>query len=416
MLARSTRRRAPGLLWSVSLGVMCVLLAWAPATAQNPTPSFGGKPVSYWVKRLRQKNVEQVNEALKALASIGAPAVPELTAMLRDREYPMRLRAVAVFTQMGPAAAGAVPALIEALNDPASGVVEYKDGSMSFQVADPPAQALHLAIVLSLGVIGEPAIPALLDGLKHGSQLVRVGVAQALELQGKLPSEAALPLLAALKDPHPEVRASARRLLAKQGDAIVPSLVDALERGDDPRSRQGAAAVLGAIGSAGRAGIPALTRALADPDREVRGQAADTLGVIDPLPEPSKAALADALKDKEAQVRLAAAFAVARFGVKEAVPILVDALKDDSTEAAGLLREADRSTIGVQGARGVLSALGQAVDKEGAGRRLKAAQTLGAMGAIAEAAIPALARAADEDASLEVRQAATVALLYIRQR
>jgi HEAT repeat protein len=137
---------------------------------------------------------------------------------------------------------------------------------------------------------------------------------------------------------------------------------------DDYLERRKAALVLGVMGTKAKGAIPALTAALQD-EAEVRREAAFALSKIGPDAAPAIPAvieavakepgfredileryaeilvglgpdaipeLAKALKHKHFGTRFCAANALARFGrkAKEAIPALIEALKDPTTQAA----------------------------------------------------------------------------------
>src|SRR6266852_1124171 len=80
-----------------------------------------------------------------------------------------------------------------------------------------------------------------------------------------------------------------------------------------------------------RAAIAALIEALKDKDPTVRLGAASTLGVIQPQAQDAVPALVDTLTDTDNRVRNAAAGALCNLGeTKEAIGVLIEALKDDS--------------------------------------------------------------------------------------
>jgi HEAT repeat protein len=86
----------------------------------------------------------------------------------------------------------------------------------------------------------------------------------------------------ALKDPTPWVHVQAARRLAMIHPApveTIPTLIDMLGA-KDPESRRAAAAALGSFGSLAREAVPALNKALTDPDDSVSLIAADALKQI----------------------------------------------------------------------------------------------------------------------------------------
>jgi hypothetical protein len=132
-------------------------------------------------------------------------------------------------------------------------------------------------------------------------------------------------LVAALKDPDPDLRERAAEVLGKIGDSrAVEPLVLAL---GDPFSsvRERAADALGKIGT--RAVEP-LIAALKDADSNFRERAAGALGKIG---TPAVGGLIAALKDPESDVRGRAAKVLGKIGDSRAVEPLIAALGDPDT-------------------------------------------------------------------------------------
>jgi hypothetical protein len=128
----------------------------------------------------------------------GRDAIPVLTALLRDSATPrVRQNAACALGKIGPEAHEAVPALIEALEDP---YAEVRDASAcALGAIGPAAHRAVLALISSLrdqdaqvcrsaaaalGGIGPDAagaVPALVETLSDKNQLVRAAAAYALE-------------------------------------------------------------------------------------------------------------------------------------------------------------------------------------------------------------------------------------------
>ncbi|MGH2485076.1 MAG: HEAT repeat domain-containing protein, partial [Ktedonobacterales bacterium] len=152
--------------------------------------------------------------------------------------------------------------------------------------------------------------------------------------------ERALPaLLAALRDPHANVRAwSALALGRMGGDAAL----DALRRALDDSNAQVRAQAADALGLlADSSAFAALARALsADADPFVRARAIYALAALAALPGAATVnALLPALCDADSSVRCAAAYAIGCSGDQRVVGVLLGLLTDpaaDVREAAVL--------------------------------------------------------------------------------
>ncbi len=128
--------------------------------------------------------------------------------------------------------------------------------------------------------------------------------------------------------------------LVEVGQPAVPALLDMLREGQ-PRARKLAAFALGEITGTGEAVSAALTDAVRDPERQVRVNAVEALG-WKPATPGSVAALSQAVRDPEADVRFSAALALGQLGprAEAAVPALEDALHDDNRYVPGYAVEA----------------------------------------------------------------------------
>lgn len=90
-------------------------------------------------------------------------------------------------------------------------------------------------------------------------------------------------LVAALKDPEPEVRQNLAFALAKIGPPSIELLTLAL-KDTNPDRRAGAAYALGLIGASARVALPALLDLLNDTDSAVRRQASYAISRVIPAP------------------------------------------------------------------------------------------------------------------------------------
>jgi HEAT repeat protein len=295
---------------------------------------------------------------------------PRLRRALKDKERWVR---DAVVEALGVIGVPAVPALLETLKD--------RDGWVGQAAAE------------TLGQIGPPATPALIQALRDQDGGVREAAAEALGAIGD--PQATPALIQALRDQDGGVREAAAEALGQIGDPqATPALIQALR---DPvvGVRKAAAWALGQIGDP--QAVPALMEALQDED--VRRAAAWALGQIgDPQATP---ALIQALRDPVVGVRWAAAKALGQIGDPQATPALIQALRDEE----GLVCQAAAEALGQIGPPAV-PALIQALQDEKWEVRQAAAEALGQIG---PPAVPALIQAL-QDEKWEVRRAAAEAL------
>ena len=110
-------------------------------------------------------------------------------------------------------------------------------------------------------------------------------------------------------------------------DVLIEACGDA-----DPDVRFYAVLTLATMGEKAKPAVPALTKALRDPNVQGRSSAADALGRIGPGAEPAAEALGQALKDGSEEVRLAAVDALGKIGpsARGAVAALLKATPDDT--------------------------------------------------------------------------------------
>ncbi len=377
-----------------------------------------------------------------------APAsVPLLIARLKDPDVNVRRAAGESLSQFGPAAKDATPALLEALGDPdenyAGDAYVSAKAAWALEAIGPSAKSAMIdRLTTCLGdpdgrvsrraswalqMLGDKVSSPLFGLLAKPStpRSIKVGVLGVLtEVRGpgvveKFGEKArsgpdardAIPALRELaRDEDEKVRAEARRLLvavAPSGEAAAQSLLEAIRAGDVNEWKYDEA--LEALDAS--AGV-ALIEGLKDPDAEVRTAAAYALaGLADDLPRPddqlgdekpdpaqaearerglrlrSQAgrALVAALKDSDTEVRWAVAWGLYSLGGGEwAVPALIEMVKDRTTRMAPGARIRLASPIGGgNGNRSGGSGNGQML-------RVGAIQTLGGFGAAAVPAIPAL--------------------------
>jgi HEAT repeat protein len=106
------------------LGLLAVTLLGSPVAAQQKSktkePSFEGRPLSSWVKDLQAQAPQTRNAAAYAISGMGpdaASAVPALIEALDDLEPVVRFPVEVALREIGPAAKAALPKLKELLDD-----------------------------------------------------------------------------------------------------------------------------------------------------------------------------------------------------------------------------------------------------------------------------------------------------------
>jgi len=304
-------------------------------------------------------------EAATALGTFRDPrAVGPLVSLLRDADRAVRQAAVGALTAIGEAS---VPVLGLCLSDPQPGVQEAASSVLSL-IADErvlapliaslenpdwivrmhatkalgrvkDARAIEPLIPLlqdkvkavreeattALAEIGDPALPSLLEALKHSEWLVRLHAVEAL---GKSRSaEAVEPLLWVLFNDHDQaIREDTVRALGQLGDSRAMEFLVTVMK--EPGLRTLAVEALGKIGDC-RA-VPVLIAILEGSDR--------------PSDSRTVAGCGDTW-DEEMNTRGAAVRALGILGDEVAIPALVKALDQTTTRAdaaAALVRFGSR--------------------------------------------------------------------------
>ncbi len=168
-----------------------------------------------------------------------------------------------------------------------------------------------------------PELEALLAALTSADEQRAEAAVSPLVALGE---SALLPLLKMLDSADPDHRWWALRALATfDDDRARVALTRALQ---DPAPAVRQCAALGLRHRPSPQAIPALVAALADRDRLLARLAGDALGA---LGERALPALSEAARNEDPAVRIEAVRALALAQIKEAIPVLFDALQDAST-------------------------------------------------------------------------------------
>jgi HEAT repeat protein len=262
--------------------------------------------------------------------------------------------------------------------------------------------------------IGQPepkGFMVLLDHLNHKSPQVRLRAIVGLGKMGAAAKDAVPAIAKALSDPDKEMRNAAGKALARIGPTAVPVFIQELK---NPASRNDilSARNLALIGPDAADAVPALTECLKQKDNDLLATAAHALGEIGPPSWKAATSLTLLLGDGNPEVQKQARAALAKIG-PGAIPALRGALKSPQSP----IRRRAADLLALQGSK-AKDATGDLIallkDKQPAVRKA-AALSLAAIGPDASQASEALVDCVqDKDAS--VRAAVALALGHIRAR
>ncbi len=232
------------------------------------------------------------------------------------------------------------------------------------------------------------------------------GAAEALPAKPESGSAVAATLTAALADPDRQVRLEAARALERIGPGCTDMVARCLQHGD-ASVRVGAIIVLARFGAEAKQAVPALIQCLSDPVVEVRFAAARALRAVGREAQAAAPALSRLLADPDRLVRMNSADALEAIGPPAVAPTA--AMLVSSPDAAARMASADvLRRIGAEAAPAV-PALAGAMSDPAPEVRNAAAQ---ALRAIDRASLPAAAAlaAAMNDPDRTVRLSAAGAL------
>ncbi len=412
---------------------MALALAMAPDSAREP----GGEKIVQVPATakliplledadpaVRVKALEQAGEVARDLEGLRG----HLVTALHDDQDTVRTAAALALGHLGPPARVAYPLLLGlAKGDPVEAVrlqaertlkklspPTHADLSDLLATLKEPHAGLRSAAAQALALLGaeaKEAGAALDKALGDADAGVRISAAQALwEIHKDQAKDVVRVLVEGLKDAKADVRGRAALALGKMqttDDKAIAGLEKAL-RDPDSGVRRKVVFALGEM-AAKKAVVPLLD-VLHDPDIKVRMMAASALWALAQETR-GVTVLADALKHRDADIRLNAAVALSQFGrqARSAVGPLSDALKDADAQVRARAAEA-LSYIGPE-AREAVGGLRDALKSEDPALRAMAAYALSEIGKQAAAANPDLHKALT-DADAGVRLFAARALWF----
>lgn len=329
-------------------------------------------------------------EFLIEFAADARPSLPVLLRLAKDDNSGVRSAAIRLLAKLGPVTAADVPVLVAALKD-----------------EDPQQRQVALEALEKLGPEAAAAVPALVERLAKAKEppALKVLLIRTIAKLGPRAKVSSPTLMNVLKtDADESVRRAAADTLGGFGSDAVPELIEVVKEGNE----QSQELAFHALALVGTPAVGPLVEALRESSQEKRTPLAKALGAIG---APAVPALRKAIKDSAFLVRMGACEALGCVGPKavEAVPDLIDALRDDYTNVQ---RQAGRALEKI--GQPAVPALVDAV-RFSPKMRPRAVMILGQIGPAAKEAVPALTDAL-KDEDQQVRLEAEKALAKIRKK
>ncbi|MEO0828459.1 MAG: HEAT repeat domain-containing protein [Cyanobacteria bacterium J06635_15] len=245
-----------------------------------------------------------------------------------------------------------------------------------------PRGVMRLRFAETLGDIGEPATPFLVDALAHHANVVvRRAAAKTLTL---IADPEAVPALveAFLNDQDTVVKGSSAGALARTGEAAAPVLLEILAAPEHPEDIKGHAAW--ALAFMGSEAEPYLYEALKSDSLDVRCAVIGAIGHVaqEQTDEKSCSLLVSVLTDPEPLMRTEAAAALGQVNYPPALPHLMLALQDSDLD----VRKAAINSLGKIGNPAAIAPLTQALEDD-----------VDVIRTLAKLAIAQIERQADDD-------------------
>lgn len=330
---------------------------------------------------LRSTDYDAWSKALTELASMGPDAAPALDALLvflASDEHSSRLAATAIYN-MGATPEHAIPYLAAQMH-------RQHVGQWGAQIHVPRTGRLLASglnpICLALSNAGAPAVPAIVPLLKSEDSSVRAFSAITLGLIGRSAMSAAPALRPLLRDLDNTVRAMAAWSIGEVGGVtadVVPELIAMVKQRDEfPRAfaihalgfggADAASAVeliieyvketvpsrdtcgeaelairaLGRLAKSAESAAPILKSLVQNERVEANLRIVASVALAGASPEAERGATVKFLIEQSASgdARLTAACGLAELGVADAVPVLIQFMMSDNSEARAMAAHA----------------------------------------------------------------------------
>jgi len=282
--------------------LLCILPMPVRAQTKAAAPSMSSAQVADWANRVMAKDPAVRATAEAALVQRAGRSLPLLRRLLSRGDEGLELRTFEIIRRIGPPA---IPLLVDLLR--------HEQVSFRRFAAD---------ALIDLAPDTEWIQPALRRALRDEDAAVAGDAARALGALGKRASPSVLALVKTLSHENPYVRVYAAEALASIGPGAAAATRDLARALGDPAPgvRWAAGEALASIGPAARSAVPRLIEALQDEFLYVRICAAGALGSIGPKAQMAREALRLAANDPA--LRTEAEWALNRIaGVESREPV-----------------------------------------------------------------------------------------------
>jgi HEAT repeat protein len=251
----------------VSSPLLLIDAAWAQKPKEVETVFQGNQDeVSFWIKQLKDTNLQNRKRAMETLVNIGSPAIPSLTQELTEPDEKFRRRVAQIILQI------TVQFNQQARTQATDAVNQL--GKILGKDPDEEVRILVADILGNMGVAGKDAIPALIESLKNDpSSQVSSSAANALGNMGIVAKDAvpALSEVLANSKENEEVAISAANALGhmgKVGTDALPTLIDSLKNDSSMEVRSSVAIAVSKMGAEAQEAVPEILNLLKDPESE----------------------------------------------------------------------------------------------------------------------------------------------------
>lgn len=254
---------------------------WNRCWPDDPAPSdpvSKGKPLSAWIKALKDPDYQRRAKAAEAIGTLGSKAkaaIPAIREILEDRKADARAEVAAALWKIDKAEFTEILTSKERYSVPRASVVlallqiKSEARELAPQVLEIARDTRHQDYAHSLWVLGyiganpDDAVPLLRAALRERSgNYAPMLSAQSLGQYGTKAKDALPELRQVLQDPDPQVRVDAAGACWKiepKSEEVVPVFLAALkDESEGSAARQRAIYYIASVGSDAKAAFPVL--------------------------------------------------------------------------------------------------------------------------------------------------------------